>query len=256
MGTDLLQEAKRLFIDELKSRMKDGLNEEDIKSEVVVSRPLSPVEALGDPERDDFPILRGKEVLMQAVYRGCCGQAFTSHLGSFRGTLGDVLRLPLLGGFERAVLISTMNAVLRYYGLIEGTVHCRDGGPKRCGQCLVEWIGEQKWQDAERLGLIGLQPALLEALVAAVGPERVMVCDLAEAGSVRCGIAVQDGIDCQEIFERCAVIFVTGSALANGTMDGLMESALRHKNRTILFGTTISGPAYLLKLERWCPCST
>jgi len=256
MGKDLLQEAKRIFIDELKSGMKDGLSGEDMRSEVVVSRPLSPAEALGDPERDDFPILRGKEVLMQAVYRGCCGQAFTSDRGAFRGTLSDVLRLPLQGGFERAVLISTMNAVLRYRGLIEGTVHCKDGGPKRCSQCLAEWIREQKWQEADRFGLIGLQPALLEALVAAVGADRVMVSDLAEAGSVRCGIAVQDGMDCQEIFERCAVIFITGSALANGTMDGLMESALRHKNRTILFGTTISGPAYLLKLERWCPCST
>jgi len=39
-----------------------------------------------------------------------------------------------------------------------------------------------------------LQPALLEALVQALGPERVMVSDLAEAGSVRCNLRVLDGM--------------------------------------------------------------
>ncbi|HOV82564.1 MAG TPA: DUF364 domain-containing protein [Methanothrix sp.] len=253
MGKDILEEAKRLFVHELKSRRSEEGEAELMEGDVLISRPLSPREALGDPGRDDLPVLRGKEVLMQAVFRGCYGQAFTSAAGSFKGTLGDVLDLPLEGGFERAVLISTMNATLRYHGLIEGTVHCKDDGPKRCGQCLAEWI---KGQEADKFGLIGMQPALLEAMVAAAGPERVMVSDLDLAGSVSCGVAVLDGMNCTEIFERCQIILITGSALANGTMDGLMECARRHKNRTIFFGTTISGPAYLLKLERWCPSST
>jgi len=67
---DLLQEAKRRFCAEL--------NLEDLNCEVVVSLPLSPRDAIGDPGRDDFPILRGREVLMQAVYKGAAGQAFTS----------------------------------------------------------------------------------------------------------------------------------------------------------------------------------
>ena len=147
----------------------------------MISRPLSVSEAIGDTGREDFPIIRGKEVLMQAVYRGAVGQAFTAAKGGFRGSLGDVLELPLSGSFERAVLIATMNAVLRYLGKIEDTVHCRDDGPRRCAASLSKWIIEQ---DVRKVGLVGLQPALLEALVQALGPERVMVSDLAEAGAV------------------------------------------------------------------------
>ncbi len=88
---------------------------------------------------------------MQAVYRGATGQAFTSAPGSFKGTLGDVLELPLTGSFERAVLVSTMNAVLRHLGLVNGTVHCKDDGPKKCAARMAEWIKEQ---EADRFGLV------------------------------------------------------------------------------------------------------
>ena len=60
-----------------------GLNE--LNDEVVVSSPLSSREAIGELDRDDFPLLRGKEVLMQAAYRGAAGQAFTSASGSLNG---------------------------------------------------------------------------------------------------------------------------------------------------------------------------
>jgi hypothetical protein len=51
-------------------------------------------------------------------------------------------------------------------------------------------------------------------------------------------------------------MLITGSTLVNGTIDGLMESALRHQKRAVFYGTTIAGAAYLLGLERLCPCST
>ena len=124
---DMLVEARRRFIVGL-DLWSTGLNESI--DEVVVGSPLSSQEAIGELDRDDFPLLRGKEVLMQAVYRGAAGQAFTSVSGCFKGTLGDVLELPLTGSFRRAVLVSTMNAVLRNFGLIEKTVHCKDDGPE------------------------------------------------------------------------------------------------------------------------------
>ncbi len=253
MSRDMLQEAKDRFVEELDCRVQAKCSGIDLKAEVVVGRPLSSREALGEPKRDDFPILRGKEVLMQAAYRGALGQAFTPAGGSYVGRLEDILQLPLNGFFERAVLISTINAVLRYLGLIEGTVHCKDEGPARCAGCLAEWIKDQK---AEAVGLIGMQPALLEALARVMGPGRVMVSDLSLAGTERCGIRILDGMESQKIFEGCEIVLITGSALANGTMDSLMDSAARHRNRVVFFGTTIAGVAYLLNLERWCPAST
>jgi uncharacterized protein (DUF4213/DUF364 family) len=250
---DIIMVAKKKFISELQRWNKEYNDLIDLEDEVVISRPLSSKEAIGEPDRDDFPIMKRKEVLMQAIYRGAVGQAFTSVSGNFKGTLGDVLELPLTGSFERAVLISTMNAVLRNLGLIEKTVHCKNDGPKRCADCMTKWAIEHHLGN---VGLVGLQPALLDALVRVLGSERVMVSDLAEAGSIIYGVNVLDGMDSSELFERSNLILVTGSTIANGTIDELIEKATFHDRRVVFFGTTIAGAAYLLGLERWCPCST
>ena len=249
-GRDMLQEAKKRFIDELESQ--DG-GCKALNDDVVVSGPLSSSEAIGIPDKDDFPLLRGKEVLMQAVYKGYAGQAFTSASGSFQGSLGDVLELPLKSIFERAVFISTMNAVLRYLGLVDGTVHCKNDGPKKCAIQIGSWIKEQ---EADRVGLVGMQPALLETLVYTLGSDNVVVSDLAEAGNVRYGVKVLDGMGSSQMFKDCQIVLITGSTLVNGTIDGLLENALHHEKRVVFYGTTIAGAAYLLGLERLCPCST
>jgi uncharacterized protein (DUF4213/DUF364 family) len=243
----MLAEAKKRFIIKLDTLFDESNSSSELNDQVVVSSPLSTREAIGETKRKDFPILKGKEVLMQAIHRGSAGQAFTSSPGSFTGCLRDVLDLPLTESFERAVLVSTMNATLRYLGLIDGTVHCRDDGPGKCSIQLSEWIKEQK---EERVGLIGMQPALLEALVRSLGPDRVMVSDLVEAKKMHCGVQVLDGMDSTEIFERCQLILMTGSTLVNGTVDGLMDSAGHYNRRVVFYGTTVSGVAYLLGLER------
>ncbi|NPV63794.1 MAG: hypothetical protein HPY61_14420 [Methanotrichaceae archaeon] len=247
----VLEEARRRFLEEIR---RTAVEDSDLKldQEVVVSTPLSPSEAIGVPERDDYPILRGREVLMQADYRGSSGQAFTSAKGSFRGSLNDVLEMPLKSAFEMAVLVSTMNSVLRHRGLVEGTVHCKDKEPEKCASCLKEWLAEQ---NPGRVGLVGMQPAFLEALVEVMGPDRVMVSDLACAGEVRCGVKVLDGLDCREVFRDCDLILATGSTLANGTIDVVIDECQRHAKRLVFYGTTIAGAAYLLGLERWCSCS-
>jgi hypothetical protein len=248
---DLLQEAKKRFVTELKARQEE--RDLDLKSEVVVTRSLNLKEAIGDPKRDDFPLQRGKEHLMQASFKGALGQAYSSDARAFHGSLEDVLALPLLGIFERAVLVASMNAVLRYLNLIDGTVHCKDAGPKECSLLLDNYLQEQR---VECLGLVGLQPAILEAMVKSLGPEGVIVSDLAEAGGERCGVRILDGMNSERIFEECQLVFITGSTLVNGTIDGLTEDAQKHGTRVVFYGSTISGAAFLLGLERWCPCST
>jgi hypothetical protein len=101
---------------------------------------------------------------------------------------------------------------------------------------------------------VGLQPALLEALVQALGPERGMVSDL--AGAVRCQVRILDGMQAGKMFESCLLILMTWSTLANGTIDDLMEAARGCNSRVIFYGSTAAGVAYLLGLERWCPCSS
>jgi len=252
--TDILEQVKVRFVGELKSWcQEEGLSLEDLNDEVVVSGKLSAEDAIGRPERDDFPLLRGKEVMMQAIYRGSPGQAFTPGSGDFRGTLGEVLSLPLDGCFQRAVLVSTINAVLRYLGLVDDTIHCKDEGPEICASHLGDWIQKQ---DADRIGLVGLQPALLESLVASMGPENVMVSDLMYAGEVRSGVRIVYGMESLKLFEECQLILVTGSTLVNGTIDDVLKLADEHQKRVVFYGTTISGAARLMEFEKWCFCST
>ncbi|NOQ33460.1 MAG: hypothetical protein GQ567_04585, partial [Methanosarcinales archaeon] len=56
----------------------NNLSEEAV---TVRAKPLTPEEAIGNPEGDDFPILKGKERMMQAEFRGSFGQAFTDMYG-------------------------------------------------------------------------------------------------------------------------------------------------------------------------------
>ena len=247
---NILREAKRRFIVEIESRKGEC---EELGKELVVSSPLSSKEALGEPYRDDFPLLRGKETLMQAICGSAIGQAFTVVSGNFNGSLEDVLALPLESIFHRAVFVSAMNAVLRRFGLVERTVHCKNERPGKCASCMESWIRDNC---PGRVGLVGMQPALLEALVNALGSERVRVSDLAEAGKIRFGVRVQDGMNSSQIFKDCQIVFITGSTLVNSTIDHLMDEASSNGNRAVFYGTTIAGAAYLLGLERWCPYST
>ena len=105
-----------------------------------------------------------------------------------------------------------MNAVLRHLGLVEKTVHCKNDGPKECALLMGSWINER---GISRVGLVGMQPALLEALTRTLGPDSVIVSDLADAGKERCGIKVLDGTDSTEVFEHCQLIRMTGSTLVN-----------------------------------------
>lgn len=53
----------------------------------IVSKSLTPDEAIGDTTRKDFPILIGKEIMLEADFKGSKGQAFTSTPSMFEGTL-------------------------------------------------------------------------------------------------------------------------------------------------------------------------
>jgi len=69
---------------------ENGLLDETV---VIRAKPLTPEEAIGNPESEDFPILKGAERMMQAEFAGSFGQAFTDMYGDFEGTLQDVLAM-------------------------------------------------------------------------------------------------------------------------------------------------------------------
>jgi ferredoxin len=151
-----------LFYQQLMERFQQIVKNSDLEEEevLITGRTLSAEEAIGNPMRRDFPIIKGKEKLMEAVFKGAKGQAFTDMPGDFRGQLQEVLAIKPENNFQRAVLISTMNAVLRYLGLIDRTVHCRNEDPELCSLELIQYIKQRFGHP--RVALVGYQPAMLE----------------------------------------------------------------------------------------------
>lgn len=223
----------------------------------VKTRPLSPEEAIGSPGRRDYPILQGKEVVMESVFRGVRGQAFTDQPGDFDGTLEDVLDLPLETNYQRAVFISTLNALMRYLGLIERTVHCRDESPERCGEEIARWIRRNYGE--VRVGLVGIQPSILDGLISEFGPQKVRATDLnpRNIGKVKGGVPIWDGRkDTGRLIAESDLILATGSAIVNDTLGDIISLAEENGKPLVLFGVTGAGVAEILSLERYCPFAT
>lgn len=216
--------------------------------DVVSARPLTPEEAIGTPERSDFPIQKGKEFMMEARYRGSRGQAFTSMPGEFRGTVEDILTRELETDFDRALVVATANALLAHLGIAEKTVHCRDDGPKTCAAGIIDYVTERF--GSPRVAIIGMQPALISALAGKFAV-RVTDLDANNVGQSRLGVLVEGVEKTQEVIDWSDVVLVTGTVLANDTVDGVIST-----KPTIFYGVTIAGAAALLGYDRYCPSAS
>jgi hypothetical protein len=87
---------------------------------------LTPQQAIGNPVRQDYALLGGKEVMVEAQFRQSYGQAFTNKPQTFNGLVDDVLRLDLDSINNRAIFLATLNAVCASLGMAEKTRHCRN----------------------------------------------------------------------------------------------------------------------------------
>ncbi len=223
-------------------------------SSMVTVRVLSPDEAIGATADKDFVIKKGKERVIEASWNGAQGQAFTDHPNDWQGSLGELLEMDLTCIPQRAVFTAGLNAVLRGLHLAEGTIHCKDDEPTRCGEEFSLQL--HKRFGVQRFGLIGLQPAILNAMVEAFGLVRMRVVDLNEdnIGEKRCDVTVWDGEkDLDKLVDWCEVGVATGSTIVNGSISDLLEKFTAAGKPLVFFGNTISGVASLLNLDRICP---
>lgn len=221
---------------------EQGWSREEVRVKV---RTLTPEEAIGDPEHRDYPLIKGRERMMAAEFRGFQGQAFTDQFGDFHGSLGDVARMELANNFRRTVFLATLNAVLRAKGLIQGTIHCKDEAPPICAARLADMV-EQRF-GSPRVALIGLQPRMAQALAARF-PLRITDMDEDNLGKERFGVLVENVDKTEEVLEWCDLALITGTTFSNATVN-----AMAGGKPTIFYGVTVAGPAQVLGLERFCP---
>ncbi|MBW2056511.1 MAG: hypothetical protein JRH07_09120 [Deltaproteobacteria bacterium] len=221
----------------------NGLGSERIR---ITATPLTPEEAIGNPEDRDYPLLKGKERIMEAEFRGARGHAFTDMYGDFSGTLVEVAEMALKNNFRRAIFISSLNALMRYIGKADRTVHCKDQSPPRCARELVSYI-EKRFGRGARIAMAGFQPRMVEALSGRFDV-RVTDMDPDNTGKTRFGLLVRGPDQTAENLSWADICLVTGTTVTNGTIvDFLIEKP------TIFYGVTIAGAAVLLKLRRFCP---
>lgn len=219
---------------------------QDKHIEVVSARSMTPDEAIGQPERQDYPILIGKEVMVEANFLGCKGQAFTDQPGIYTGTLKEVLALSLNSNFERAVFTATLNALLRALQRVDKTVHCRDQEPGECARQFAEYVQERFGNP--RIAFIGLQPGMVAALAKRFAL-RVTDLNPDNIGKVIENVVVEDVAHTQEIIDWGDIVLATGSTVVNDSIGEIIG-----KKPVIFYGVTIAGIAYLNGLEQYCYC--
>jgi len=238
------------FYQEIKEKFCQLIKGDDVWSSrinVVNIRPLTPQEAIGNPERDDFPLLRGKEVMIQADFKESRGQAFTDMPGNYSGTLREIFEMPLTNNFQRAIFTASINAVLRYFKFISKTVHCRDKEPGECAAHLVDYIKERFGNP--RIAFIGMQPAMIAALTAQF-KIRVVDLDVDNIGKRKAEVLIESVSKTKEILSWGDIVLATGTTVVNNTLTSLLT-----EKPIIFYGVTISGIAYLMGYEQYCFCS-
>ncbi|MCY6958722.1 Rossmann-like domain-containing protein [Clostridium brassicae] len=238
------------FYEELLEKFKDIVKKNNLLNEEIniKGRILTTEEAIGNPVRRDYPIIKGREKLIQAEFKGEKGQAFTDMPGGFSGTILEIINKPINTNFDRAVLIATLNAVCKYLKIIDRSVHCKDEEPEGCAKKLVEYIKENYGNP--KIALIGLQPAMLERLSQNFNI-RVVDLDKGKIGKIKFGVEVENAEEkTEDVLNWCDIIMATGSTVANDTIRKFFN-----EKPVIFFGTTIAGAAKLMNLHRFCPCS-
>lgn len=219
-----------------------GLENEPLK---VRCRALSVDEAIGNPQQNDYPIQRGKEKMVQAEFRGHFGQAFSCEISRGDYTIKDVLALPLDSDWERAVFLSSLNAVYASLGLTDRTIHCKDQEPVECAKKLCELI-----EPGQKVALFGLQPRFLEKLDE-LGEVRCVDLDPDLVNERKSGVLIEPIEQAAEVMAWCDVVLVTGSATVNDTFDFFL-----HCDKPVhVFGTTGAAACCILGLPRFCQCA-
>jgi uncharacterized protein (DUF4213/DUF364 family) len=222
---------------------------------MVVGKPLTPEEAIGTPGRRDFPIIVGKERVLEARVLGAKGQSFTDSPREFLGTIEQVLELELNTNQNRAIYIATLNAVLNHLQIVTGTVHCKDEEPERCALEIADHLLDKYGKKIE-VGLIGLNPAIAERLFDTFGAGHLRITDLLEdnIGQQRFGTSIWDGnTQTEELIAASDILVITGTTLVNDTFDPIMNLVETHNRSYILYGMTAVGVAHLVDYDRICP---
>lgn len=202
--------------------------------------------AIGAPAHNDYPITKGREVMVEACFRGAKGHAFADRFEDCATNVEELLALPLTTNGKRASFIAGLNAVYRHLNLCDQTVHCRDAGPVTCARQLGPQLRNYK-----KVLLVGYQPRFLERLVE-LTRLRVVDMDPENIGRTVAGVTIESPEQTDIAVQWCDLVFATGSTIVNGSINRFLSL----EKPVIFYGVTIAAAAVILNLRRYCDCGT
>lgn len=239
-----------MIINEIKKRFYNIVKKNNLfdKQIVITSKVLSPEEAIGNPDRKDFPILTGKERIMEGSFENVKSHVFTDMPGNYSSALKNILDKDIKNNFHRAVFLLSVNCVMKYLNLIQGTIHCKNNEPDECAKELVIWLREN-YNTINKIALIGFQPAFIDKLS---NNFSLKVLDLNKDNfGLKYGVDIYDGKKySKDIIEWADIVLATGTIFVNGTIEDIIKFI--PLNNIVYYGVSVSGIAKLLNLKRVC----
>ncbi len=198
----------------------------------------------------EYAIAKGKEVIMECCFEHGRAHVFTAKPFSGVLKISEVLNLNLNSIVNRSVFYCSLNALMRYLGLIDRTVHCKGREPELCGEKLVKWVLEE-YGNVPVL-LVGYQPAFAKSLTRVLSKVYITDMDPENIGKIVNGVKVLSDKENIQLMRKVRVALITGSALINSTLWYLIEEAKRNNVETVIYGVSAAGVTKILGLRRFC----
>jgi hypothetical protein len=99
-------------------------------------------------------------------------------------------------------------------------------------------------KEPKSVGMIGLQPAILQAMTKNFGPENLSCVDRDEEfrGQSKFGVPITWGDEqgLQVLFQKSDLVLSTGSTIVNGSLPGILDLADRCDVPIYFYGTSIA----------------
>ncbi|GEM_PF-240691 len=171
--------------------------------------------------------------VLEVSFRGTKGRAFTRiKLKDGEVKLREIFGSNLSSYKDRVQFLALLNAIYRYLGKVNGTIHCSPSEWLSCGDEFVSFVS--KLWGRPKVCLVGYNEVFLERFKKAF---KVRLIDLEE--------------DESEVLEWAEVFVLTGEAFLNGMISKFLTAG----KPMVIYGPMGAVCSFMFNIERFCPFS-